>query len=64
MQIRSKQSANKYDVIVLDDNKKYLVKECRKLVPHLGEPKGFLLTLEEINEWCKFYKNKESTWEC
>jgi hypothetical protein len=50
MQIRSKQSANKYDVIVLDDNKKYLVKECRKLVPHLGEPKGFLLTLEEINE--------------
>lgn len=31
-------------------NKKiYIVKKCRKLIPFLGESKGFLLELEEEN---------------
>ena len=50
MEIRVLKKAEVNSVIVLDDNKKYLVKSCRKLVPCLGEPKGFLLTVEEVND--------------
>jgi hypothetical protein len=48
MEIRTLKEAKKHDVIILDDNKKYLVLNCRKLIPFLGEQKGYLLTLEEI----------------
>lgn len=48
MKVRTLKSAKKGTVIVLDDNKKYLVKDCRKFLHYLGEPKGYLLTLEEI----------------
>ena len=50
MQVRTKQKASKNSVIVLDDNKKYLVLDCRKMIEFLGELKGYLLTLEEIKD--------------
>lgn len=50
MQARTKDKASKNSVIVLDDNKKYLVLDCRKLVKWLGEPKGYLLDLKEIKD--------------
>ena len=50
MEIRSKQKANKGEVIVLDDNKKYLVLDCRSLIKYLGEPEGYLITLEKLDE--------------
>ena len=48
MQIRSKIASKKGNVIVLDDKKKYLVIDCRRLIPWLGELKGYLLTLKEV----------------
>jgi hypothetical protein len=50
MLIRSKQKANINDVIVLNDNKKYRVINCRKLIPFLGEPTGYLLLIQEIKD--------------
>lgn len=32
------------------DKKVYIVISCRKLIPFLGEPEGFLLELKEENE--------------
>lgn len=48
MQIRSKIASKKGNIIVLDDKKKYLVIDCRRLIPWLGELKGYLLTLKEV----------------
>ena len=50
MQTRTKKSASINSVIVLDDNKKYLVVNCRKLIPWLGELDGYLLELKEIKD--------------
>lgn len=50
MQARTKEYASKDSVIVLDDNKKYLVLNCRKLIPWLGELDGYLLELKEIKD--------------